>query len=630
VSGFVALLHADGRPVDDRLGERLNTAMSYRGPDRLSRWSGGGVSLGHAAFHTLETPGEAPQPAQVDDHIHIVADARVDDRADLTARLAAAGRPGLDDAPDSLLLAHAYATWGEAMLDGLLGDFAFVVWDARARRLFGARDHMGVKPFYYAVLGGDLLVGNTLPALRAHPGVSDELDERAITDYLLFGLNRHPTRTSFAAIRRLPPAHLLSWRPGSTPQTRRYWRLTPQEPASRREDDILAAFADTLRRATADRVRGRRAAVLMSGGLDSTAVAALVHETQQQRYEQAELTACILVYERLIDDPEPAYARLVAEKLGIPLREIPLDDDVAADLWGPSASWSAEPNELPASARMVRLISAAAPATRVGFTGQGGDPALHITPADAAHRAAGDGWLRTAAAMLRHRARHGMLPRVGLRTYLRRRLRDRRCVHPAPFPPWLRRDVVDRLDLRRRHAELIDRRPDRSAPRPDADFQLNGPEWSFFLEWYDPGMTGFPAEYRHPLLDVRVLQMALGLPAIPWLAEKHVLRHAMRGRLPESVLTRRKAPLAGDPLHAALRAGPVAETGPAWGDGALGQFLDVERLRSIVRHPERLRPSESELVTRPLGLALWLSRLQAGGPHGMEVTGGADPDHVRG
>lgn len=621
MSGFVALLHGDGRPVDEALIGRLTAAMAYRGPDGSATWRHGGVALGHTAFHTLEDPTETPQPVHVERRLQLVGDARVDDRRQVQARLAAAGVKDLATASDTTLLARAYDVWGGGMMESLRGDFSFVLWDAGQARLFAARDHMGVKPLYYAELGGDLLVSNTLAALRAHPGVTDELDEAAVTDYLLFGHNRHPERTTFAAVRRLPPAHTLVWQPGATARVARYWRLATEEPLAMRPREYVERFDEVFGRAVADRVRGPRAAVLMSGGLDSPSVAAVAHQVMKRRYRAPELTACTFVSGNAAADAETAYARAAAEALGIAHRLVPVDDDDAMDLWGPGAMWSAEPNELPASARVVRLMARAAPGTRVGYTGQGGDPALHVTPADAAHRARRDGWGRTMAGMLGHRIRHGTLPRVGLRTHLRRTLRGRRQQYEAPFPPWLRVDLVERLELRRRHHDFHHRPLDNRALRPEAARQLEGPEWSFLLEWYDPGMTGFLAEYRHPFLDVRVLELAMGLPMLPWLAEKEILRRAMRQRLPAEVLRRRKTPLAGIPVHRALTGCRLANSGLARDLDRLARFMDIERFERLLQHPERLRPSESELITRPLGLAMWLSRLQSGVPGRTEVPG---------
>lgn len=622
MSGFVALVEADGRLVDRQVLGHLTTAMAYRGPDWQATWApeDSSVGLGHAAFHTLQDPPEADQPLGLDGRLWIVADARLDDRQTLVGRLAGS----LASAPDALLLLQAYDVWGPAMLDRLLGDFAFAIWDAPNRTLFCARDHIGVKPFYYTATGTAFVAGNTIESLRAHPQVSDTLDDHAIADYLLFGHNRHPERTSFADVRRLPPAHSLTWRASTGPVIERYWRLHVTEQIRLgREEEYVERFDELFAAAVEDRVRGPRAAVLMSGGLDSTAVAAVARDVMARRYGHFELAACTFSYDRLIEDTEADHATEVARWLDISIQRVQLDDYLAEDPWGETACWSAEPSDQPASARVLRRVAGTLSKARVGFTGQGGDPALHITPADAAQRANDDGWVRTAAAMARHRLINGQWPRAGLRTQMKRRLRGHRFEIPEVFPPWIATDLAERLDLHRRHQAFASRQLDRTATRPEAEYQLAGPEWSFVLEGYDAGMTGFLAELRHPFFDVRMIDFCLALPPIPWLAEKYMLRRAMKDRLPGPTLSRRKAPLSGYPPHELLIARSRGPLGLACDESCLAEFIDIDRFKTIAKRPERLHAREYGLVTRPLGLALWLSRLGTGRRPGPEISDGS-------
>jgi asparagine synthase (glutamine-hydrolysing) len=112
-------------------------------------------------------------------------------------------------ATDADLILCAYRVWGEGCVEHLLCDFAFAIWDERSQSLYCARDHFGVKPFYYSLSAKSLVFGNTLDCIRIHPGVSDELNDRAIGDFLLFGSNEDPTTTVFAGIQRLAAAHSL-------------------------------------------------------------------------------------------------------------------------------------------------------------------------------------------------------------------------------------------------------------------------------------------------------------------------------------------------------------------------------------------------------------------------------------
>ena len=137
------------------------------------------------------------------------------------------------DATDVELILRAYPTWGENCVEHLLGDFAFAIWDAPQQRLFCARDHLGVKPFFFystRALGQKLIFSSSLDCIRQHPAVSDRLNDLAIADFLLFDLNQDLATTSFADIQRLPPAHAAIWSAAGT-QLRRYWTLPIDEPA---------------------------------------------------------------------------------------------------------------------------------------------------------------------------------------------------------------------------------------------------------------------------------------------------------------------------------------------------------------------------------------------------------------
>ena len=128
--------------------------------------------------------------------VWIVADARIDGRPELRSALADAGWAPDADVPDAELVVRAYLAWGPDCVHHLMGDFAFAIWDAPAQRLFCARDHLGGKPFFYARIGAGVIVSNTLNCLRRHPGVSRELNDQAIADFLLFGHNAEPDTTA--------------------------------------------------------------------------------------------------------------------------------------------------------------------------------------------------------------------------------------------------------------------------------------------------------------------------------------------------------------------------------------------------------------------------------------------------
>ena len=192
MSGIVGMAHSEGRPVDSDLLRRMTNWLSFRGPDAQKIWVDGPVGLGCALLsHASDSEREA-QPATLDRRTWIVADVRLDARRELVGALRSSGRKAnLSDA-DAQLLLHAYEVWGEECLDHLLGDFAFAIWDAQRGQLFCACDHFSIKPFYFAEVDRSFIFSNTLDCLRLHPAISDRLNDLAIADFLLFGMNYDP------------------------------------------------------------------------------------------------------------------------------------------------------------------------------------------------------------------------------------------------------------------------------------------------------------------------------------------------------------------------------------------------------------------------------------------------------
>src|SRR5437899_9715369 len=230
MSGIVGMLNLDGAPVDCSLLRRMTDYLAFRGPDKQRVRVTKNVGFGHALLRITEESEREEQPFTLDGRRWIVADARVDARQELIAELRAREQKELaSDATDVELILRAYCVWGEDCVKRLLGDFAFAVWDEPRRRLFCARDHLGVKPFFYTQLGETVVFSNTLDCIRLHSWVSPDLNDSAIADFLLFGANQEIDTTSFRDIRRLPPAHTVTWSNGNM-QRRRYWALPMEEP----------------------------------------------------------------------------------------------------------------------------------------------------------------------------------------------------------------------------------------------------------------------------------------------------------------------------------------------------------------------------------------------------------------
>src|SRR6185369_13707687 len=155
---------------------------------------------------------------------------------------------------DAELILHAYEKWGDDCVKHLIGDFAFAIWDGRKQRYFCARDHFGVKPFYFTHIDNDFAFSSSLNELRLNPRVSNTLNEIAVGDYLLFGVNQDLSTTIFKDIQRLQPGHTLIVANGSL-TVKPYWTHEPStELRFRDAESYVERFSELLSLAVKDRV----------------------------------------------------------------------------------------------------------------------------------------------------------------------------------------------------------------------------------------------------------------------------------------------------------------------------------------------------------------------------------------
>jgi asparagine synthase (glutamine-hydrolysing) len=591
MSGIVGIINLDGAPVDRPLLERMTGFMAFRGPDAQNIWINGRVGFGHTMLRTTQESQKEQQPCTLDGEVWITADARVDGRDDLVRLLAAKGRGDLKSATDPELILHAYHAWGDDCVEHLIGDFAFAIWDGSRKRLFCARDHFGVKPFFYALLPDYLVLSNTLNCVRLHPDVSDELNPLAIDEFLRNELNRDPASTVYAKIHRLAAGHRLRWSESDgNVRVERYWSLPVDEPIRyRRASDYVDHFLALLRLAVTDRLRTRQVGISMSGGLDSTTVAAMARQVLAESPEPFDLRAHTVVYDRLIPDRERLYAGLAAKALGIPIHFLPADDYEPFDGGERSDLFAPEPSIDPLRRLEVDSWSQIAALSRVVLCGDGPDALLRFP--FRSHMAAlleQRRYARLLADLVRYVGAYRGIPgRILLRSRTKELDTSGKQLEASPL-----RDQP----ARRRHRH----------EREVAWEMIAGSFWSYRLERSDAGTTRVPVEPRFAFFDLRLVRYLLALPPIPWCLNKTLFRRAMRGLLPRRVRLRPKAPLAGDPVLIQWQQGAARWIDHYEPTADLAHFLPPEMQSLKVDRGERAAESLWRQI-RPISLDLWLS-----------------------
>lgn len=603
MSGFAGIFHRDGASVERALVQSFADFLAFRGPDALGVCADGSVGMAHALLRTTYEALTEQQPASLAGRYWMVADARLDARADLIEKLQRARQKVRPNAPDSELILLSYATWGTPCVDHLRGDFSFALWDAGHKQLFCARDHFGIKPFYYAQLDQLFLFSNTLNCLRLHPRISHELNDSAIGDFLLFGLNYDNSTTTFRDIQRLPPAHTLTVS-ASGLQVKRYW-VPPTDGRIRyaKPEEYVENFQSILEAAVADRLRAERVGILLSGGLDSSSVAAVAKDVSGKNYEATELRGYTYIYKSLIPDQEEAYTRDVADFLRVPVKFIPLDNAQLFERWDDPEVIGPEPVEDPFFARILDAHRDISTECRVLLSGEAGDDLMdfQMWPYVADLRRRGE-WRQLLTDVANY---------LWIRPFPWRGLRVRalRLLGKDPdrpvYPQWLAPEFRRCQKLEERWKE--EGQQPKSWPahpiHPRACASMLSPLWTHFFEQEDPGATRCLVETRHPFLDLRVVNYLLALPPFPWFFRKTLLREAMTGRLPERIRTRPKTPLQGDPVSAQIQLTGADHLKQLPWSPQLDRYID--RAAMIAPHAN-MDQEEASGCLRPHCLNIWL------------------------
>ena len=590
MSGIIGIVNLDGAPVERELLQRLTEFMAEQGPDAQDIWIDGSIGFGHALLRTTFESQYEHQPFSLDGQVWIVADARVDGREDLIEKLGVRSQVKLNTVTDVELILRAYHAWGEDCVRHLIGDFTFGIWDGQKRRLFCARDQFGVKPFYYACVRDCLVFSTTLNCLRLHPAVSDELNDLAIADFLLFGSNREIDTTTFADIQRLPAAHYLTWWQGKQPVIKRYWMLTAGGLIQyRRASDYVDQFKELWFKAISDRLRIDSVGVYMSGGLDSTSIAATAHKLLSQQPTPYQFQAYTGVYDWLIPDEERYYSGLVAAHLDIPIHYSVADDDALYEGWENPKSSSSEPSHNPLSNAIPALVR-----NRVVLGGLGGDVLISASSCYFEILSLLSSLqFKSLFTKLGSYLSGGRLPPLGLRARLKQWLGIRPWWQSS-YPPWLNPDFAIRLDLETRWQQVNSRSE-----------LLTSSDLVRMLEYGHPGVVGFPFEFRYPFFDLRLVEYLLNIPPLTDFKHKGLLRLAMQGFLPERVRCRPKAPLPADPFYERLNRDPIPwEILDAMPE--ISTYIDKQSLLQALTSDRDNFFKYYWVNLRPIGLAHWL------------------------
>src|SRR6266566_3698357 len=368
--GICGIVAIRGRKVPDRDLEAMSRVLHHRGPDDQGSFISGNVALGFRRLSIIDLPGGRQPMRNEEGNVWIVFNGEIYNHLELRPDLEQRGHRYATKSDTETIL-HLYEEYGEDCVHRLQGMFAFAIWDARSQRLFCARDRLGIKPFYYAIVGDRFVFASEIKALFELPDFQPRLNRRALPEFFAFGY-LSSEETLFEGVRKLLPGHCLRIdlkAQDKNPKVKTYWDLdtSPSEP-SLGESDYVAQFRDlftgTVR---AHLMSDVPVGVFLSGGLDSSSIAAVMADLRKEPIQTFSVGYAEDEYSEL------SYARQVAKHIGAEYNEVILGpEEFFASL--PQLIWHEdEPLVWPSSVALHYVSRLAREKVKVVLTGEGGD-----------------------------------------------------------------------------------------------------------------------------------------------------------------------------------------------------------------------------------------------------------------
>jgi asparagine synthase (glutamine-hydrolysing) len=348
----------------------MNRRILHRGPDDEGYFVEENVGLAMRRLSIIDVKTGHQPLANENQDIWIVYNGEIYNHSDLRRDLEAKGHRYRTHS-DTETIVHLYEEYGRDCVKHLRGMFAFAIWDRRKRILFAARDRLGIKPFYYWWDGRTFLFGSEIKAILAFPEVTAQFNHGAMAEYLAFGYLTGP-QTMFAGIQKLMPAHTLELSERGEPMVERYWDLkTETDQESRPREYYVSAYRELLEGAISSHLMSEvPLGVFLSGGLDSSAVAALTKKIRGDRIQ----TFSVGYGEEAFS--ELGYAREVAQHIGSEHHEVRLNREEFFNSL-PRLIWHEdEPLAWPSSVALYFVARLARERVTVVLTGEGSDETL--------------------------------------------------------------------------------------------------------------------------------------------------------------------------------------------------------------------------------------------------------------
>jgi asparagine synthase (glutamine-hydrolysing) len=360
----------NGARVEPEALRRMCAAMVHRGPDDEGVYTDGPVGIGMRRLSIVDLATGHQPLSNEDGTVWIVFNGEIYNHAILRDKLQSLGHQYRTHS-DTETIVHLYEEYGPGCVQHLRGMFAFAIWDARRQRLFIARDRLGIKPLYYQLTSQQIVFGSEIKVILACSGTGARLERTVLPEYLAFGY-LSGEQTFYAGIRKLMPGHWMEIDPSGQVRIERYWELpVTQQDHSRPESYYIQTYREMLEQAVSSHLMSDvPLGVFLSGGVDSSAVAALMTKIRRTPVETFSVGYTEDAYSEL------PYARVVAKHLNSLHHEVLVSQQDFFDSL-PHLIWHEdEPIVWPSSVPLYFVAKLAQERVKVVLTGEGADETL--------------------------------------------------------------------------------------------------------------------------------------------------------------------------------------------------------------------------------------------------------------
>ena len=626
MSAIFGICHFDDRPVAPELLDRMADVLAHCGKDGSACRRMGAIGFGHRMRYTTPESLHETLPYTEDaTGLTITADARLDNRPELLAALR------IDDAgiSDSRLILAAYAAWGTDCLARFDGDFTFAIWDSRHRQLFCARDHFGLRPFYYMVSRQTIIFASEIKGVLAG-GAPDSPNDMFLAGYLL-GIFDDPEATAYREIHRLPAAHALIMTDAGV-MVRRYWQLSaPAELRLSSDEEYADAFRESFTEAIRCRLRSAfPIGSMLSGGMDSSSVTCVARRLLPADQPLHTFSAIFDAYPSCDERP---YINAVTARDGLCPSQVASEAITPFTAYVEGQVLQDEPYLGTTHYMHWGLYQTAQGHARILLEGHGGDSVISHGLTYLTELASQGHW----GTMLREARAYGArnqwrvrdvlwewvakplapTPFVqGWRWWHDARQREARLQRAGVTPELIQQaHLHERLAIARR-----DDRPARSI-RDEQVTELSSHAYSLIFDWFSTASLTYGLDVRYPFFDRRLIELCISLPSRQRLQDgwtRMVLRRAMEGILPERVQWR-----GGKANLSPCFYGNLYHRDRAWleqtlreGAAVLAPYVDVSRVLACYAQWAAGGPGTQRLwepIWYAATLAVWLTTRRAAG-----------------